>query len=70
MRPRKGSNMNKVIDKKVKKQMVELNDLDKELKVKKKIKFTDLETGQFFFVRFFSDFQITSNIYAKEQDSK
>jgi hypothetical protein len=58
--------MNKVIDNKVKKQMVELDSSDRELNVFKKIKFTDIKTGQYFFVSFISkgQGQIVSDIYS------
>ena len=67
MRPRKGSNMNKLIDNKVKMEVVELDALDLELQVVEKIKYTEVKTGNFFFVREFNKGFVRSNIFTREQ---
>ena len=56
--------MNKVIDKKVKMEAVELDALDVELNVVEKIKYTDVKTGNYFFVREFNKGFIRSDIYS------
>jgi hypothetical protein len=56
--------MNKVIDNQVKMEAVELDALDIELKVVEKIKYTDIKTGNYFFVRQFNKGFIRSEIYS------
>jgi hypothetical protein len=57
--------MNKVIDNKVKAEAVQLDSLDIELKVVEKIKYTDIKTGEYFFVRQFNKGFIRSEIFSK-----
>jgi hypothetical protein len=59
--------MNKLIDNKVKMEVVELDALDLELQVVEKIKYTEVKTGNFFFVREFNKGFVRSNIFTREQ---
>jgi hypothetical protein len=56
--------MNKIIDNQVKMEAVDLDALDIELKVVQKIKYTELKTGNYFFVRQFKKGFIRSDIYS------